>query len=123
MTHARLVALFLRERAKFGPRAARTGLRLQIDRPKRAKDRDQAFVKRIGEGWRMTFYASALELPENNIIGLLRHEFGHVVRPEASEREVDLIAEQVTGTPINYDARGIQTIGPGEHPRPAHLPK
>lgn len=119
MTPARLIALFLQERAKFGPRAAHVGLSLKIKRPKRSKDRDQAYT----DGKRVFFYESALALPEENIVGLLRHEFGHVVRPEATEAEVDLIAEQVTGEPINYDARDIQTIGPGVRPRPKHLRK
>jgi hypothetical protein len=119
VTPDRLVALFLRERAKFGPRCADVGLSLKVKKPKRAKDRDQAYT----DGRRVFFYQSALDLPEANVVALLRHEFGHVVQPEGTEREIDLIAEQTTGEEIRYDARGIQTIGPGERPRPAHLPR
>ena len=119
MTPDRLAALFLEERAKFGPRCATVGLTLKLRKPKRKQDRDQAWT----DGKRVYFYVTALDLDEDHIRGLLRHEFGHIVRPEATEAEVDLIAEQTTGEEIRYDDRGIQTIGPGTRPRPATLHK
>ena len=65
--------------------------------------------------------------PTARIIALLAHEFGHaiytLVGRQHTEREADALAEQVFGIQIFYDQELVQTIGPGERPRPNHLPR
>ncbi len=62
------------------------------------------------------------------IIALLAHELGHALIFGAGndthpERSADIVAEEMFGIRISYDAQDVQTIGPGARPRPAHLPK
>jgi predicted Zn-dependent protease len=66
-------------------------------------------------------YRDALRLPEANVVALIRHELGHVSAPTGSEQHADNVAHVVTGQPIRYDARRIQTIGPGTYPRPRSI--
>lgn len=67
----------------------------------------------------------ALDLPRNNIVGLLRHELGHLADPHPflprREQVADDIAEYVTGQKIRYDKDRVQTIGKGTYPRPKSL--
>lgn len=67
----------------------------------------------------------ALRLPEANVRGLIRHEFGHIVDPDPDargrEQRADDIAEWVTGRKIRYDAQDVQTTGRGRYPRPRYL--
>lgn len=63
---------------------------------------------------------------EERIEGVLRHEFGHalafhVFTPDHAERDADIVAALVFGTPIRYDADDVQTTGEGVSPRPARL--
>jgi hypothetical protein len=58
--------------------------------------------------------------------GVLAHELGHVFllqsgNEDHSERDADDIALTLFGRRINYDRDDIQTVGPGQHPRPQHL--
>jgi hypothetical protein len=66
-----------------------------------------------------------LALPLENQIGLLRHELGHLADAHVAEpwpeQRADDLAEVVTGKRIYYDARDLQTIGPGQYPRPLRL--
>ena len=76
-----------------------------------------------GEVW---FSRRALRLPLGNIVGLIRHELGHLAEPgnffwRPSEQHADDVAARVTGQTIRYDARDVQTVGPGKHPRPRYL--
>lgn len=64
-----------------------------------------------------------LALPIENIVGLIRHELGHVVDPYGTEQEADDAAEIVGGEPIRYDARDVETVGLGKYPRPEYLPR
>lgn len=66
--------------------------------------------------------------PDDVIDALLRHELAHAVmlfqqHPDHSERAADALAEVLWGERICYDHRDVQTLAPGKHPRPAHLPR
>lgn len=59
--------------------------------------------------------------------GVLMHELGHAMAfctgdSTHPERVADELAEAAFGVPIRYDARDVQTTGPGQRPRPAYLP-
>lgn len=119
MTTRFLAKMFSLERRRFGlPRTV--GLALDTGRPPRSR-RAMAYT----DGRRVTLYLRALELPRGNVIGLLRHELGHVslirARLDHSERDADAVAEAVTGRPIRYDCAGVQTTGGGRRPRPRRL--
>lgn len=67
-----------------------------------------------------------LEFSTENITALIRHEISHLCDPfydtNKAEQRADDIAFLVTGQRINYSGPClIQTIGPGEHPRPKIL--
>lgn len=64
---------------------------------------------------------------QHRVEGLLRHEFAHVVFIQSgnwnhSEREADLLAEELFGAKILYDSDDIQSISHGRAPRPNYLP-
>jgi hypothetical protein len=71
-----------------------------------------------------------LEQDFGTIIGILRHEFGHIwffghgnVKTH-TEVQADKKAEELFGTPIFYNKDYIQTIYPTKYSiRPHHLPK
>lgn len=67
----------------------------------------------------------ALSLPKENVVGLIRHELGHLsderIEQARREQRADDIAEYVTGGRVNYDSRNVQTIGRGQYPRPRNL--
>lgn len=88
----------------------------------------------------IAFAAKVEQLPEHNIRGLMRHEFGHALdfrygrRPlekvlgvklsPMTERRADQIAEAVFGEPIEYDQKLIQCVDcGGVSPRPRRLPR
>lgn len=88
----------------------------------------------------IAFAAKVEQLPEHNVRGLMRHEFGHALdfrygrRPlekllgvnlsPMTERRADQIAEAVFGEPIEYDQRLIQCVDcGGVSPRPRRLPR
>lgn len=65
---------------------------------------------------------------EDRVQGVLRHEFGHAAlwhmgRMNHSEREADMLGEDLFGEPIFYDVETVQTLSEGMRPRPNHLPK
>lgn len=66
----------------------------------------------------------AISLSKRNILGVIRHELGHLADPtpqkKHAESRADHIAEGVTRTPILYDRQGLQTTGKGG-PRPRWL--
>ena len=86
--------------------------------------RDLAYAVR-GARPRVVLVARALRLSRDNILGLLRHELGHVYDPNPDEpgceQRADDVAEWVTGKPIRYDRALVQTVGPGAYPRPREL--
>lgn len=56
--------------------------------------------------WRRFEFARAtLQLPYCYRLGLLAHEVGHVLDPNASEAETDRVAAEVLGVKIGYDRR------------------
>jgi hypothetical protein len=118
VTVAQLARLFVSEARRFGL-ARRVELVLDTARPR--SRRAMAYT----DGRRVAFYLRALELPRANLVGLLRHELGHVVlmrgRHRHGERDADRVAEAVTRRPIRYDCRDVQTTGPGRRPRPRRL--
>jgi GNAT superfamily N-acetyltransferase len=67
----------------------------------------------------------AAQYPDEVLLALFAHEFGHLLDPTPDEpwgeRRADEIGGQLLGHRINYDERDMQTIGPGRHPRPEHL--
>lgn len=68
----------------------------------------------------------ATKLRRDNVLGLIRHELGHVCDKSwrsGAEQRADNIAERVTGEKIRYDHNFIQTIGAGTYPRPSWLPR
>ena len=129
MTPRELATLFRTERrrfARFSPAAAEARLFL-ARRPRGAAARAFAFVDvRQGD---VTFYREALRLPRRHVLGLLRHELGHLSDPRVGrpggEQRADDIAHAVTGHPIRYEnfgrARAVQSVGRGEYPRPCWL--
>lgn len=130
MNIAQALRLFARERAAFAqsfPTEIR-GVKLVI-RDQRCSIngkcglRDLAWADRRDRT--VNLLLRALSLPENRVVGLLRHELGHLADPwidrPGAEQRADDIAEVVTGQRIRYDLDNIQTIGPGTYPRPLHL--
>lgn len=66
------------------------------------------------------------EQSPDRIDGVLMHELGHVILiqhgyEDHTERECDACAEGAFGVDICYDEDDVQTLGPGQRPRPAHL--
>jgi len=71
-----------------------------------------------------------LEEDTGTIIGILRHEIAHIwffTQGDVvnhTERETDLKAEELFGTPIFYNHNYVQTVYPTKYTiRPHHLPK
>ena len=71
-----------------------------------------------------------LDEDTGTIQGILRHEIAHIWFftygdvVNHTERQTDLKAEELFGTPIFYDSRYVQTIYPSKYTlRPHHLPK
>jgi len=78
----------------------------------------------------MIIYVSPkmLSAEAHRVEGLLRHEFAHVVFIQSgnwdhTERETDMLAEEMFGDVILYDSEDIQSISEGRSPRPHYLPK
>ena len=102
-------------------------------------DRQFAYCK-DGNPIAIAFARKATTLGREQLVGLMRHEFGHALEyrygvaelerrlgvrlPDKVERRADAIAEAVWREPVVYDERFIQCVGknPGVRPRPAHLP-
>lgn len=84
-------------------------------------ERDQIILRSA----RVSLMEKALDLSENNLIALLRHEIAHCIDPfvnePGAEQRADDIAYLVCGDKIRYDGDLIQTIGYGSYPRPLKL--
>jgi hypothetical protein len=134
MNRADVQAMFRRERARFErvlgpllpPRALPELVLVDVRCPAGApcRERDLAYAE-AGTRPRIVLATRALRLPAANVRGLLRHELGHAYDPwlarPGREQRADDLAEYVTGAPIRYDARDIQTTGRGTWPRPRRL--
>lgn len=133
MTPAQLNQLFVRERTRFAemfPRAADARLIVSYARcisPNKCAHRNLAYTAELRDGAVVMMHHRVLDLPRVNVIGLIRHELGHVsdanVRSSGREQRADDIAELVTGHVIRYDARDVETVGPGSYPRSRSLPR
>lgn len=66
------------------------------------------------------------ELPETNVVGVIRHELGHLSDLRWTEKNAEIradrVAKSVTGYPVRYDTKGLQTTRLGSK-RPDWLPK
>lgn len=130
MTRTELQKLFHREKARFAahaPWCSAAKLRVTGGRcvsRGHCAFRDLAYVDLDDE--EITLHVRALTMSKANVVGLLRHELGHLadvrVEQRGSERRADLIAEFVSGEPVRYDARDVQTTGRGRS-RPKYLPR
>lgn len=89
--------------------------------------RDLAYALYDADPPRIVVHKRLLRLPRQNVLGVIRHELGHVADPTpyalGAEQRADDVAESITGTKIRYDRRDVQTVGRGRYPRPLHLPR
>lgn len=134
-TVAQLRAVFERERALFAEtypavRNAELSIdwRLCMGLDPGCSKRDYAYAMRDGRSGTVVLSHRARTLPVANLRGILRHELGHLAdfasphwRKPGAEQRADDLAERATGQKIRYDARDVQTTGPGTYPRPRHL--
>jgi len=130
MTRAEFRKIYERERRRFGRYFGwlkATKLRFVSGRcvsRGHCAFRDLAFTD-LDEN-EIVMHERALELPAENILGLIRHELGHMadidVLKRGAEQRADDLAESATGQKIRYDLCDIQTIGRGKYPRPRRLP-
>lgn len=129
MTPAEAKRLFTRERsafAKYFPWVKRTRIIIldqQCSSRRHCELRDLAFAEQSPPS--VSILKRALSLPRHNIIGLFRHELGHIadehINSHGREQRADDIAEFVSGQRIRYDQHDIQTVGRGKYPRPTYL--
>lgn len=128
MTRSELRQRFRAERALFAreyPSVARVTLHFssRMHNPWGYRERDVAWCNL--QTRRVYLVERALDLSRDNLVGLIRHELGHLADPTPEafrcEHRADRIAQKVTGRAIRYDKRAIQTVGPGG-PRPKWLP-
>ena len=134
MKRDELLAMFLRERQSFAqvfPFARVATARLVIVESRcpnpPCAERDYACAESAGESVPgvITMTRRVLALPRSNVVGLIRHELGHLadrsIRGGAEQRADDL-AERATGVRVRYDRRDLQTThNSGRWPRPKHL--
>lgn len=115
-----LARVFRREQRTFGlPQA---GLGISASKVERRKPRDYACA--VSSSQTIWFHPAALtDLSDENLVGLVRHELAHLLDPNLSESDTDLLAERVTGAPLYYDKRLVQTTRKGRRPRPSNLPE
>lgn len=128
MTRVELVTLFRGERAKFAkmyPAAREATLTISDQKcvpGSPCSNRDLAWCEPTE--MRVTVLSRLTRFQRKTVVGVLRHELGHLcdeyVWTKGSEARADQIALEVTKRPIRYDRRGLQTIGPGGA-RPAWL--
>ncbi len=131
MTVTELAAIFRRERAKFAkkfPVVAEAQLELRTGRCSMARHcrrRDIAFTER--DNRLVVMRTHVLDLPKHNVIGIIRHELGHMsdvyISHTGAEQRADDLAEAATGARVRYDRQMLQTTGPGVYPRPRSLPR
>jgi hypothetical protein len=129
VTPAQVGKLFNKERARFArvyPWVADADLVIlpgYCTSGKKCHERDLAYA--MSKPMHVAIVRRLLDLPDRNVVGVIRHELGHLADKRLSdpgrERRADQIAEYVTGQRINYDANDIQTTGRGRSPRPGYL--
>lgn len=132
VTAEEFTQVFRSEAALFGivnPRAFDTRLEWmygQCTLPDACAVRDIAYS--IPTENRIIINDRLLDRPRENWLGILHHEFAHVIDPttyvpnSGGEQRADDIAERITGQRIYYDHQFVQTISPsGTYPRPKHL--
>lgn len=136
-TRRELEDLFRSERNRFSrwfPDVADARLRIVERRcptNSECKDRDLAFAEMLPSGPCVSMVARVLDLPFQNVLGLIRHELGHIADGERDragrEQRADDLAEYVTGQKIYYDQYDVQTVAPtngrrkNQYPRPKRL--
>jgi transposase-like protein len=142
MTEAELVELFVRERGRFAkrfPRVAEASIEVS-EAPCSAAHgrcgfRNVAYCSWTGPDGakkyqRVVVVRRLLSMPRENVVGVIRHELGHLADDHVSEggaeRRADEIAERVTGAKVRYDANDLQSAGacrtpPCRDERPGHL--
>lgn len=131
MTLAEFHDLFEQERAAFVatyPRCVQVKIVIHEGAcPDRGPCAPRSFAFADWGAQRITVASRLLMLRRENILGVIRHELGHIADPtprvdHRAEQRADDIAEYVTGRKIRYDANDVQTVGRGVYPRPAYLP-
>lgn len=85
------------------------------------KDRDLAYA--LPHRGRVVLLHRALQRPRRNVVALIRHELAHLAAPSLDEQGADALVEFLTGERVFYDDTGVQTLGRGQYPRPARLPR
>jgi hypothetical protein len=132
MTPAALQALFRTERARFArsfPHARQATLHLLPDAcfPHQRRCAARDFARSWQDTGRVEVLAKLLAEPRPVVLGILRHELGHVADPTpdrgGAEQRADDLAEVATGRRVRYDHRDVETTGPGRWPRPRRLPR
>lgn len=128
MTERQLSRVFRQEQHTFArvfPHVARVGLEV--------RERHYLPLSKLGPrdfGWfnydtfRVVLLRRVLAEPEATVRGLIRHELGHAADKSdaaGSERRADALALAATGTPVRYDARGVQNARHGATRRPDWL--
>lgn len=130
MTQREAERLFKSLRTKFArtfPRILKATFRIANRRcvsDTHCRDRDLAYA--IHEDMSITFLKRALDLPKDNVAGLMLHELGHLcdinIENSGREQRADDLAEIATGTAVRYDESDIQTVSKrGKYPRPLNL--
>lgn len=110
-----LRAIFYHERARFAQSYPRVGqAKLYVEArhfSPQAKERDLAWCNvRTCE---VHVLRRVENLSKSNQVALIRHELAHLCEPAWSEVQVDQLAECISGEPIRYDKRAVQTTGSG----------
>jgi hypothetical protein len=124
VTPERLWAIFEEEQARFArdyPFLKNAECRIAVRHYEaRPRPRDVAWCDT--EDLCVYFLKSRLvALSPMQVRALVRHELAHLIDPDASERDTDVLAECIGGDPIFYGTDDIQTLYGGKRPRPARL--
>lgn len=130
LTEGDLHSIFKTERARFAkvfPRVAEASL-VVIDRecPRGYGCALRDYARCDVVSLQIEFSRRGIkELTRANLIGILRHELGHLADPIVTklgaEQRADDIAAYVTGERIYYDENDVQTLRHGKYPRPRYL--
>lgn len=134
MTRGEVIVQFLRERESFArvfpfPRVAEARLVIveaHCPNPP-CSERDYACAESQGEriAGVVTMTRRVLALPRHNVVGLIRHELGHLADQSSrggAEQRADDLAERVTGVKVRYDRADLQTTHNSDRwPRPKNL--
>ena len=135
MRHAwgRVLDVFVTEQNRFAgacPHVADAILMVNVNEcslPDKCRPRDFAYSLPYARPQVIVFHARSHRMPQSNLVALMRHELGHLCDPvpyvpnTGREQAADDIAEAITGERIYYDGMALQTLEPGEYPRPLWL--